>query len=299
MDFGALPPEINSARMYSGYRAESMLAAAAAWVRLADDLYGSAASYQEIITTLTDEDWRGPASESMLAAVAQFMSWLRTTVAHAQDVASEARAAASAFETALAATVPPPVIEANRARLASLIAENAISHNTSAITAVESDYAEMWAQDASAMYRYAGASAAATTLTPLAPPWWGDDEPGLMGVDSSPDDAQDALAQATSAVPQALRALAQPLQSKSTSAAMAGLLKQARFAAPMGSFASAISAAKTLTSSGTSAAMSTKKHLGSPQMAVSLALGQGVSVGRLSVPRNWGEAAFGSLRSVA
>ncbi len=37
MDFGALPPEINSGRMYSGPGCGSMLAAAAAWDGLAAD----------------------------------------------------------------------------------------------------------------------------------------------------------------------------------------------------------------------------------------------------------------------
>lgn len=70
-----------------------------------------------------------------------------------------------------AATVPPPVIVANRALLASLIATNVLGQNTSAIAATEAQYAEMWAQDAAAMYAYAGSSAAATRLTPFnAPP---------------------------------------------------------------------------------------------------------------------------------
>ena len=38
MDFGALPPEINSGRMYAGPGAGSMLAAAAAWDGLAAEL---------------------------------------------------------------------------------------------------------------------------------------------------------------------------------------------------------------------------------------------------------------------
>jgi PPE-repeat protein len=41
--------------------------------------------------------------------------------------------------------------------------------NTPAIAATETLYAEMWAQDATAMYGYAGTSASATTLTPFSP----------------------------------------------------------------------------------------------------------------------------------
>jgi len=39
MDFGALPPEINPGRMYTGPACGSMLAAAAAWDGLVADLH--------------------------------------------------------------------------------------------------------------------------------------------------------------------------------------------------------------------------------------------------------------------
>ncbi len=299
MDFGALPPEINSARMYSGYRAGSMLDAAAAWDKLADDLYCTAASYQSIITTLTDEGWQGSASDSMDAAVAPYMNWLTSTAAQAEEIASQARAAASAYEAAFAAVVPPPVIEANRAQLASLIAGNVISQNTPAMNAVEADYGEMWAQDASAMYRYAGASAAAATLTPLAPPSLGGSSLEAAADTSDAASAQDALAQLTYALPRVLQSLAQPLQSTSAISAITGLLKLTSFSSPVSAFVSAISSPASMTSSGTSAAMSTLKILGSPPVAVSLAVGRGVSVGKLSVPRSWGGAACGGLRSIA
>ncbi len=301
MDFGALPPEINSARMYSGPRAGSMLDAADAWDGLADELYSTAASYQATITTLTDEDWRGRSADSMAAAVAPYIRWLTNTAAQAEEVASQARAAASAFETALAATVPPPMIEANRAQPASLIADNSVGQNTPAITAVEADYGEMWARNASAMYRYAAASAVAATLTPLAPPTLGDNrvDPGVVdAVADSAASAQDALVQAMSTVPQALRSLAQPMQSASATSAMARLLRLNPFSAPASTFAASISSSMSMSSSGTSAAMPAKTP-GWPQRAVSSAAGRGVLVGRLSVPRSWGDAAFGSLRSIA
>ncbi|MBO0880740.1 MAG: PPE domain-containing protein, partial [Mycobacterium sp.] len=50
MDFGALPPEVNSARMYAGPGAGSMLAAAAGWDGLAADLHATAASYGSVVS---------------------------------------------------------------------------------------------------------------------------------------------------------------------------------------------------------------------------------------------------------
>ena len=45
-------------------------------------------------------------------------------------------------------TVPPAVVAANRAQLATLVATNVFGQNTPAIAATEAQYAEMWAQDA-------------------------------------------------------------------------------------------------------------------------------------------------------
>jgi hypothetical protein len=45
-----------------------------------------------------------------------------------------------------------------------------LGQNTPAIAANEAQYAEMWVQDAAAMYRYAGSSAAATQLSPFTEP---------------------------------------------------------------------------------------------------------------------------------
>jgi len=65
MDFGALPPEINSARMYFGPGSAPMLAAAAAWEGVADELRSTASTYQSVISELTGEDWLGPTSALM------------------------------------------------------------------------------------------------------------------------------------------------------------------------------------------------------------------------------------------
>src|ERR1700761_1931155 len=76
MDFGALPPEINSGRIYSGPGCGSMLAAATTWDGLAEDLHSTAASYQPVIWDLTGAAWLGPASVAMTAATDPYLSWL-------------------------------------------------------------------------------------------------------------------------------------------------------------------------------------------------------------------------------
>ncbi|MGH3524910.1 MAG: PPE family protein, partial [Mycobacterium sp.] len=113
MDFGALPPEINSARMYSGPGSGSMLAAAAAWDSLAEDLHSTAASYSSVISGLAGQ-WLGPSSSSMTAAATPYIGWMSATAAQAEQSAIQVRAAAAAYQAAFAMTVPPPVIAANR-----------------------------------------------------------------------------------------------------------------------------------------------------------------------------------------
>ena len=170
LDFAALPPEINSTRMYTGPGAAPMMAAAAAWNNLAAELNTTASAAQSVISTLTDEEWRGRSAAAMATAATPYLGWMQTTAAAAQHAADQAMASAAAYEAAFAMTVPPPVVVANRAQLAALVATNILGHNTPAIAATEAHYGEMWAQDAAAMYGYAGSSASAATLQPLTDP---------------------------------------------------------------------------------------------------------------------------------
>ena len=170
LDFGLLPPEVNSGRMYAGPGPGPLLAAAEAWDGLASELGFASAGYGSTVTELTGGPWIGPASSTMLAAAAPYVSWLSATAAQAEETANQARAAAAAYEAAFGMTVPPPEIAANRALLMVLIATNFFGQNTPAIMATEALYMEMWAQDAAAMYGYAAASAAASVVTPFATP---------------------------------------------------------------------------------------------------------------------------------
>jgi PPE-repeat protein len=106
----------------------------------------------------------------MMSAVTPYINWLTSTGAQAEETANHARAAVAAYEAAFAMTVPPPVIAANRALLAALVATNFFGQNTPAIMMTEALYIEMWAQDAAAMYGYAGSSVAAMQVTPFVDP---------------------------------------------------------------------------------------------------------------------------------
>ena len=225
LDFGALSPEINSARMYAGPGSGSMITAAATWEGLAADLRSQAAAYSSIISGLTSEGWRGPASASMAAAAAPYTAWMNATAAQADETAAQAKAAAAAYEAAFVATVPPAVVAANRAQLASLVATNFLGQNTPAIAATEAQYAEMWAQDTAAMYGYAGSSAAATQLTPFTGPAQNTTAGGVAGqsaavaqaTSTSAGTATQSLSQVVTSVPTTLQGLASPASSTSSS----------------------------------------------------------------------------------
>ncbi|EUA42642.1 PPE family protein [Mycobacterium xenopi 4042] len=58
IDFGVLPPEINSGRMYAGPGAGTMLVAAAAWDGLAAQLHSTAAAFTSVISDLA-AGWQG------------------------------------------------------------------------------------------------------------------------------------------------------------------------------------------------------------------------------------------------
>ena len=156
--------------MYAGAGSGSLVGAAAAWEGLASELGSAATSYRAVVSDLTGGPWVGPSSVAMAAAAAPYAAWMSTTAAAAEQTASQVGSAIAAYEAAFAATVAPPVIAANRSLLAALVATNILGQNTPAIAATEALYAEMWAQDAGAMYGYAGASEAATTVTPFNPP---------------------------------------------------------------------------------------------------------------------------------
>ncbi|MGD1281973.1 PPE family protein [Mycobacterium seoulense] len=219
MDFGTLPPEVNTARMYSGPGAGPLLTAAATWQRLADHLRDAATNYL-ILAGLLD-GLRGPAAVQLDDSTAPYVRWLHATAALAEQTAARAGAAADAYEWALAATVPPETIAANRSLRTSMVARNRLGHHTPAIAAAEGHYDQMWAQDAATMYAYAAAAAQASTLTPFTSPPAADD-----------DEVIAAGAELVSMLPAALNGLSSP--SVGGAAATAGRGRRAAVLAHVG-----------------------------------------------------------------
>ena len=230
---------------------ESLLAAATGWESLAAELAEAASSYQSVITSLTDESWLGPASMSMAAAVMPYIAWMTGTAEQCGQAAAHATAAAAAFETAYAMTVPPPLVAANRARLLALIQTNIFGQNTPAIMATEAEYSEMWAQDATAMYGYAANSASASRLPPVLAPPQSTNPAGLTGqigavthaTAQSGSAAQSTATQWVSGVPQTLQGLSTPGSSSSAGLSQAAMgtgasLGSSAASAPLGSLSS-------------------------------------------------------------
>lgn len=226
MYFGALPPEINSGRMYAGPGAESLVAAATAWESLAAELRSTTESYHSIIAGLISGAWAGPASVSMASAATPYATWMHTTATQAEHTATQVRAAAAAYEAAFAATVPPPTIAANRSQLAALTASNLLGQNSSAIAMTEAQYAQMWSQDAAAMNGYAGQSAAAAQVTPFSEPPQTTNPAGPLNqlAGGTGNAAATAGSQAHSQIAQAFSAVPSALQSGGASSPLQGLL---------------------------------------------------------------------------
>jgi PPE-repeat protein len=313
MDFGALPPEINSSRMYAGPGAGPLLIAAAAWDGLAADLYSAAASYGAVISALTSDAWLGPSSTSMAAAGATYKAWMLSTAGQIEQAATQARLAGAAYQTAFTMTVPPPVIAANRSLLAALVATNFLGQNTPAIAATDAQYAEMWAQDAGAMYDYAGSSASASRLTPFSAPAPTTNATAGTAAGAAVQNLISTAPQLISALPQVLQSLASPVTSSSFVDLLGGLGPYTGLAAggtgilgagvgavnsvlgivAAGAEGSAIFGGGAAAGSGSVAAGAIGPGAGmlageiEPAASVTTSLGSAGSVGALSVPPSW------------
>jgi len=297
MNFGTLPPETNSGRMYSGPGAGSMIEAATIWEGLAARLHGMAADYGAATAKLRCL-WQGPAAMAITQAAAPYFAWLSATGAQAQQTAARVKAAASAYDSAFAAIVPPPVIAANRARRMSLASTNCLGQTSPAIADIEADYERMWCQDADAMYTYARASADASTLTHFSSP------PSMTGPATSASggwalraapEVISAGSRLMSAIPAVLQALSvSPLASfdVSLSPVTASLSKLSSLSAPRDIAISRLNSLNRAAVLDHAAALRALiPNVGrAGGMAFTQGFGRGISVGTLSVPPAWATA---------
>ncbi|WP_304485540.1 PPE family protein [Mycobacterium tuberculosis] len=326
VDFGALPPEINSARMYAGPGSASLVAAAKMWDSVASDLFSAASAFQSVVWGLTVGSWIGSSAGLMAAAASPYVAWMSVTAGQAQLTAAQVRVAAAAYETAYRLTVPPPVIAENRTELMTLTATNLLGQNTPAIEANQAAYSQMWGQDAEAMYGYAATAATATeALLPF------EDAPlitnpgGLLEQAVAVEEAIDTAAanQLMNNVPQALQQLAQPAQGVVPSSKLGGLWTAVSpHLSPLSNVSSiannhmsmmgtgvsmtntlhsmlkglapaaAAQAVQTAAQNGVQAMSSLGSSLGSSGLGAGVAanLGRAASVGSLSVPPAWAAA---------
>lgn len=335
LDFAALAPEINSGRMYAGAGSGSLVTAAAAWSSLAAELKATAASYSAVIAELTGGPWVGASSASMAAAAAIYVSWISATAGQAEQTAAQLGAAVAAYEAAFAATVPPAEIEVNRALLAALVDSDVLGQNAAAIAATEAQYARMWAQDTAAMLGYAGASAAATTLSPFTSPQQNTNPSGAATQAAAVGQAAATPTQSTAAqlgaVPDLLNQLATgtfpgsnalldffnsyPVQafeqasedtlglgilSYGVNFAISGVLLTAApmIAVAFNPLADSLSAPVAAAASDITTP-ATAAPVGSAGAGASAGLGEAMSVGTLSVPSSWGNAPAVRLTATA
>src|SRR5258708_15933985 len=155
--------------MFLGAGSAPMLQAASAWEGLAEELGSAANSFMSVTPGLAGQAWQGAASAAMAAAAAPYASWLTAAAAQSSGAGGQARALASMFEAAQAATIIPQAIDANRNAFVNLVMSNLFGQNAPLIAMAEGIYEEMWAADVAAMAGYySGASSVAAQLVPWA-----------------------------------------------------------------------------------------------------------------------------------
>lgn len=169
MFYGALPPEVNTARLMAGAGIEPMYQAAAGWEALAISLETQAEELAASLVALQGS-WQGAGSERAVQATTPMVAWLRSTALQAQKRAMQAIAQATAYTTAMVTTPPLPEIEMNHVTNATLNATNFLGVNTVPIGMNEFDYfVRMWNQAAGAMEGYQAETTLNTVFEPIPP----------------------------------------------------------------------------------------------------------------------------------
>lgn len=168
MEYGAMPPELNTARLQAGAGEAPMLQAAAGWEAWAVALEAQAAELAAALAALSAA-WTGMGSERGVSAVMPMVAWLQTLALQAAKRAAQATAQATSYVTAATTTPQIPEIVENHITNAVLNATNFLGVNTVPIAFNEADYVRMWVQAANVMYGYLAETTANTLFEPIMP----------------------------------------------------------------------------------------------------------------------------------
>lgn len=286
--------------MYSGPGSASMRLAAETWDGMAARLYDIVEAYWSA-TWLLVKARQDSEVMAITASVVTQIGWLNAVAAQAQQTATQARAAVDAFESALAAVVPPSVIIGNRALRISLARMNFLAQNSPEIASTEADYDRMWAQEATAMYTCAAAAEAASTMRPFSsPPPVAPrldhqyavvaEAPGRWSLLTAPEIVSVGC-RVMPTIPEALEALSRsPTTTLDAclSAVRSPLSKLSSLSAPSGFAIGHLSRLNKASALDTATALlSLSSRAGGAKPALLARSGHAVSIGTLSVPPSW------------
>lgn len=168
-DWGALPPEGNSAGFWFGPGSSSFVAAAENLIAVAAGLVANLGG-QEAINAALATSWPDPTGELAVLAKVPLMLWQAAAAGQIDAQAAVIHEVALAFESLKAATPTPMEVGENQVEHGVLQANNFLGMLTPAIGVNRANYSRMWVTAASNKYEYAAASMPIQGLPPLPPP---------------------------------------------------------------------------------------------------------------------------------
>lgn len=168
-EWGALPPEENSAGFWFGPGAESFMAAALQLSNVAAGIIADLGGHEAVAAALA-ASWPDPTGEFAVFANVPHLLWQAVIAGMLTEAASAIEATGTAFETLKAATPAPWEIGENQIEHGVLQAHNFLGMLTPAIVANRANYGRMWVTAAGNKYSYAAASASGVQAIPPLPP---------------------------------------------------------------------------------------------------------------------------------